>query len=78
MDRFARMIDLTPDDVAGALAPMGTGATGYVFPILPPLMSPQQPAWKQEARQEAAPEPQAQPVEKPAASDKPEPSGENQ
>ena len=38
MDRFARMIDLTPDDVAGALAPMGTGATGYVFPILPPLM----------------------------------------
>jgi small subunit ribosomal protein S3 len=51
-------------------------------PILPPLMSPQQPAWKQEARQEAPPEaqpqPQAQPEEKPAASDKPEPSGENQ
>jgi small subunit ribosomal protein S3 len=43
-------------------------------PILPPLMSPQQPAWKQEARQEAQP----QPEEKPAASDKPEPSGENQ
>jgi small subunit ribosomal protein S3 len=59
-------------------------------PILPPLMSPQQPAWKQEARQEAQPEPQAQPEaqpeekpqpqpeEKPAASDKPEPAGENQ
>ena len=55
-------------------------------PILPPLMSPQQPAWKQEARQEAQPEPQPQPQpeqqpqpeEKPAASDKPEPSGENQ
>ena len=51
-------------------------------PILPPLMSPQQPAWKQEARQEAPPEtqpqPQPQPEEKPAASDQPEPSGENQ
>jgi small subunit ribosomal protein S3 len=51
-------------------------------PILPPLMSPQQPAWKQEAREVPAPEPQAQPQpqpeEKPAASDKPEPAGENQ
>jgi small subunit ribosomal protein S3 len=59
-------------------------------PILPPLMSPQQPAWKQEARQEAQPEPQAQPEAQPeekpqpqpeeklAASDKPEPAGENQ
>jgi small subunit ribosomal protein S3 len=51
-------------------------------PILPPLMSPQQPAWKQEAREVPAPEPQAQPQpqpeEKPAAIDKPEPSGENQ
>jgi len=59
-------------------------------PILPPLMSPQQPAWKQEARQEAQPQPeekpaasdqpetQPQPEEKPAASDQPEPSGENQ
>jgi hypothetical protein len=26
-----------------------------VTPILPPLMSPQQPSWKQEARQETAP-----------------------
>jgi small subunit ribosomal protein S3 len=47
-------------------------------PILPPLMSPTQPAWKQEARQEAPPEPQPQPEEKPASSNKPEPSGENQ
>ena len=51
-------------------------------PILPPLMSPQQPAWKQEARPEAQPEAQPeappQPEEKPAASDKPEPTGENQ
>jgi hypothetical protein len=55
-------------------------------PILPPLMSPQQPAWKQEAREvpppEPQPEPQAQPEEKPeekpAASEKPEPSGEKQ
>jgi len=61
-------------------------------PILPPLMSPQQPAWKQEARDVPPPEPQAQPQpqaqpeekpqpqpeEKPAAGDKPEPAGENQ
>jgi non-ribosomal peptide synthetase component E (peptide arylation enzyme) len=38
MDRFARCIALSSDDVAAALAPMGTGATGYVFPILPPLI----------------------------------------
>jgi small subunit ribosomal protein S3 len=47
-------------------------------PILPPLMSPQAPAWKQEVREVPPPEPQPQPEEKPAASDKPEPSGENQ
>jgi small subunit ribosomal protein S3 len=47
-------------------------------PILPPLMSPQQPAWKQEAREVPPPEAQPQPEERPAASDKPEPSGENQ
>jgi hypothetical protein len=47
-------------------------------PILPPLMSPQQPAWKQEAREVPPPETQAQPEEKPAAGDKPEASGENQ
>jgi small subunit ribosomal protein S3 len=47
-------------------------------PILPPLMSPQQPAWKQEAREVPQPETQPQPEEKPAVSDKPEASGENQ
>ena len=63
-------------------------------PILPPLMSPQQPSWKQEARQEAQPQPQPearqetqpqpqpetpQPSEAtPAAGGTPEPSGENQ
>jgi hypothetical protein len=30
-------------------------AARAVTPILPPLMSPQQPSWKQEARQESAP-----------------------
>lgn len=39
MDRFADAIQLTDNDVAAALAPMGTGATGYVFPILPPLIN---------------------------------------
>jgi hypothetical protein len=57
-------------------------AVRVATPILPPLMSPQQPAWKQEAREvpppETQPQPQAQPEEKPAVSDKPEPSGENQ
>ena len=42
-------------------------------PILPPLMSPQQPSWKQEARHE--PEPEAAP--KPPASETPE-GGEKQ
>jgi small subunit ribosomal protein S3 len=44
-------------------------------PILPPLMSPQQPSWKQEARQEPAPQ------QEPAGSEKPQgdkPQGENQ
>jgi small subunit ribosomal protein S3 len=48
-------------------------------PILPPLMSPQQPSWKQEVRHEVPQETQPQPEEKPAAVDPPpEPSGENQ
>src|SRR5579883_2151838 len=37
-------------------------------PILPPLMSPQAPSWKQEARQEppaGTPEPESRPAEKP-------------
>ena len=47
-----------------------------VTPILPPLMSPQQPSWKQEARQETPP-PAA---ETPAAEtpEAPKPEGENQ
>ena len=44
-------------------------------PILPPLMSPQAPSWKQEARQEPpAAEPESKPAEKPAE----KPEGENQ
>jgi non-ribosomal peptide synthetase component E (peptide arylation enzyme) len=31
-------LQLGPDDVAGALAPAGLGSTGYVFPILAPLL----------------------------------------
>ena len=38
LDLFAESIELTPDDVAAALAPAGTGATGYIFPILTPLL----------------------------------------
>jgi small subunit ribosomal protein S3 len=44
-------------------------------PILPPMMSPQSPSWKQEVRQDAHPAPETE--TKPAA-DKPEGSGENQ
>ncbi|MEO8298569.1 MAG: AMP-binding protein [Burkholderiales bacterium] len=38
-DAFAEMICLSADDKAAALAPMGTGATGYVFPVLAPLLA---------------------------------------
>ncbi|MBL6751129.1 MAG: AMP-binding protein [Nevskia sp.] len=38
LDPFARMIAFTRDDVSAALAPMGTGATGYIFPVLRPLL----------------------------------------
>jgi small subunit ribosomal protein S3 len=55
-----------------------------VAPILPPLMAPQQPSWKQEVRQET-PGAESAPTEtkpaedqKPAADQKPEGSGENQ
>ena len=34
-----------------------------VAPILPPLMAPQQPSWKQEARQETIQEPETKPAE---------------
>jgi acyl-CoA synthetase (AMP-forming)/AMP-acid ligase II len=36
---FWKRIRLTPDDVAAALAPAGTGAIGYVYPILSPLLN---------------------------------------
>lgn len=35
---LASAIELTPDDIAVALAPCGTGATGYISPILTPLL----------------------------------------
>lgn len=36
---FWRRIRLSADDVAAALAPGGTGAIGYVYPILSPLLN---------------------------------------
>jgi len=39
MDAFGDMIHIASTDVAAALAPTGTGATGYVFPVLPPLLA---------------------------------------
>nr|Q01W98.1 RecName: Full=Small ribosomal subunit protein uS3; AltName: Full=30S ribosomal protein S3 [Candidatus Solibacter usitatus Ellin6076] len=55
-----------------------------VAPILPPLMAPQQPSWKQEVRQDT-PSAEGAPEAKPAADEnnpgteqKPEGSGENQ
>ena len=38
-DAFAEMTHLSGDDIVAALAPMGTGATGYVFPLLAPLLA---------------------------------------
>lgn len=34
----ASALELTSDDVAGAIAPAGQGSTGYIFPILMPLL----------------------------------------
>jgi acyl-CoA synthetase (AMP-forming)/AMP-acid ligase II len=36
---FWKRIQITSDDVAAALAPAGTGAIGYVYPILSPLLN---------------------------------------
>ena len=36
---FWRRIEITADDIAAALAPAGTGAIGYVYPILSPLLN---------------------------------------
>ena len=38
LDTFAKPGELSADDIGAALAPAGTGSTGYVFPILTPLM----------------------------------------
>jgi len=35
---FGRRVRLTPDDIALGLAPANTGATGYVFPVMAPLL----------------------------------------
>ena len=35
---FWRRLKITSDDVAAALAPAGTGAIGYVYPLLSPLL----------------------------------------
>ena len=38
LDNFVRTAEFTDNDIIAALAPAGTGATGYVFPILTPLL----------------------------------------
>ncbi|HZB48120.1 MAG TPA: AMP-binding protein, partial [Mycobacteriales bacterium] len=39
MKNFRERVQLTEDDVAVGLAPANTGATGYVFPVLGPLLA---------------------------------------
>ena len=39
LEPFFRRIRITSDDIAGALAPAGTGAIGYVYPMLSPLLN---------------------------------------
>jgi non-ribosomal peptide synthetase component E (peptide arylation enzyme) len=39
LDSFCSHMKIVPEDVAAALAPMGTGATGYAFPVLAPLIA---------------------------------------
>ena len=38
LDNFANAAQFTEDEIIAALAPAGTGATGYVFPLLAPLL----------------------------------------
>ena len=38
LDAYAEASGYGPDEVSAAIAPAGTGATGYVFPILTPLL----------------------------------------
>lgn len=39
LDYFIEVIDLREEDISAAIAPAGTGATGYVFPILSLLLT---------------------------------------
>jgi non-ribosomal peptide synthetase component E (peptide arylation enzyme) len=39
MSQFRKRIGLVEDDIAVGLSPANTGATGYVFPVLGPLLS---------------------------------------
>lgn len=38
LHNVAPRLAVTPDDVAAGLAPAGTGSTGYLFPVLTPLL----------------------------------------
>ena len=39
LEQFRLHIDLSADDIAVQIAPANTGSTGYVFPVLAPLLS---------------------------------------
>lgn len=39
MHQFRVALELTSDDVAAGLAPANTGSTGYIFPVLAPLLA---------------------------------------
>ena len=38
LDNFAQSAELHAEDIVAGIAPAGTGATGYVFPILTPIL----------------------------------------
>jgi non-ribosomal peptide synthetase component E (peptide arylation enzyme) len=38
IERLTKAISVTEDDIVAGLAPAGTGATGYIYPILLPLL----------------------------------------
>ena len=35
---YAEAVEMRPGDIAAAIAPANTGATGYLFPVLAPLL----------------------------------------
>ena len=39
LDNEATRAEFTSDDIAAALAPAGTGATGYIYPVLMPILN---------------------------------------